>query len=242
MKSIVINMVAAAGLMVAGSALATEMPPLVQKYGCSNCHAIDVKMIGPSWTDISRAYNNNGKTSIGIPTAEILRSKTAEEWLKLKISHGGAGNWGTVLMPGNDPSDTWQANLDTMVKSILGLSKGSTSKEDMLKTANTYYCTGCHAIDKKVIGPSWMDVSKAYNNNGTTGYGVKVADILRSKTPEEWLTLKISHGGLGNWGTMVMPAMEYRGKAVQSSRSQDDPKKRDDIKKLVTFILDLEKK
>lgn len=239
MKSVFTNMVAAAALMFTGGVLAADMPPLAQKYNCTNCHSVDVKMIGPSWMDISKAYNSNGKTAIGTPVSELLRSKTAEEWLKYKISHGGAGNWGTVLMPATDPSDTWQANLDILVKDIMGLSKGSASKTDMLKMADKYHCTACHSIDKKVIGPSWMDISRAYNGNGATSYGVNVSDILRSKTPEEWLTLKISHGGMGAWGNMLMPAIEYKG---QSNTKQDDVKKHDDIMELVKFILGLAKK
>ncbi|MBI3221554.1 MAG: hypothetical protein HYZ46_00360 [Nitrosomonadales bacterium] len=239
MKSAFTNMVAAAVLMVTGSALAVDMPPLAQKYNCTNCHSVDVKMIGPSWMDISKAYNNNGKTAIGTPVSELLRSKTAEEWLKYKISHGGAGNWGTVLMPATDPSDRWQADLDLMVKDIMSLSKGGAAKGSLLKTADKYHCAACHAMDKKVIGPSWMDISKAYSSNGTTAYGVKVSDILGSKTPEEWLLQKISHGGMGAWGTMLMPAIEYKG---QADAKKDDVKKHDDIMELVKFIMGLAKK
>ena len=242
MKFIVIYMVAAAVLMFTGSALATDMPPLAKKYGCTDCHAIDVKMIGPSWMDISKAYNNNGKTSIGIPISDILSSKTAEEWLKLKITHGGAGNWGTVLMPPMDPNDTWQANMNKLVKDIMGLSKGRTSKEDMLKLANFFHCTACHSIDEEAIGPSWMVISNVYNSNGTTPYGVKVSDILKRKTSEEWLILKISHGGLGNWGVMLMPAIEYRVLTSPSDFKLDETKKHEETRELVKFILGLTKK
>ncbi len=242
MGSVVIHMVAAAVLVVAGSASATDIPPLLNKYNCTNCHSIDVQMIGPSWMDISTAYSNNGKTGIGIPVSDILSSKTAEEWLKLKISHGGAGNWGPVLMPAIDPVDTWQANLDQLVKGIMGLSRGTTLKADMLKLADEHRCTACHSIETKVVGPSWMDISKAYNSNGTTTYGVKVSDILKSKTPEEWLTLKISHGGMGNWGVMLMPAIEYRGQTGTSDIKQEETGKHDDIMEMVKFILGLAKK
>ncbi|HZW85910.1 MAG TPA: hypothetical protein VFF41_00445, partial [Gallionella sp.] len=70
-------------------------------------------------------------------------------------------------------------------------------KLEMPPLAKKNNCTACHAIDHKVVGPAWMDVSKAYNSNGTTTTGKKVADILKehnAKTPEEWLVQKVSKG------------------------------------------------
>ena len=57
MKSIIVSMVAAAGLMVAGSALAAEMPDLAKKNNCTACHALDKKVVGPSFGDISKKCN-----------------------------------------------------------------------------------------------------------------------------------------------------------------------------------------
>ncbi len=93
-------------------------------------------------------------------------------------------------------------------------------------------CNACHAIDHKVVGPAWMDVSKAYNTNGTTTTGKKVSDILKehnAKTPEEWLVQKVSHGGSGNWGKAAMSANDPKGK------------KQDQIKELVAFVMGLAK-
>ena len=50
-------------------------------------------------------------------------------------------------------------------------------------------CTTCHAIDKKNIGPAYVDVAAKYENNQTT------IDTLVSK---------VIHGGSGNWGTVPM--------------------------------------
>ncbi len=43
-----------AGLMIAGSAMATDMPPLAQQSGCTACHAIDHKIVGPAWMDVAK--------------------------------------------------------------------------------------------------------------------------------------------------------------------------------------------
>lgn len=135
MKSIIVSMFAATGLVIAGSALAVDMPPLAKKHNCVACHAMDKKVVGPSWMDISKAYNSVGATGSAVnPTAykvtnkvaDILaknNSKTAEEWLLKKVSKGGAGDWGTMPMPANDPSGAKAADLKELVKFIMGLDK-----------------------------------------------------------------------------------------------------------------------
>lgn len=52
-------------------------------------------------------------------------------------------------------------------------------------------CTACHAVDNKVIGPSYADVSKKYRDQ---------ADAV------SYLAAKIKSGGVGVWGPIPMPA------------------------------------
>jgi cytochrome c len=52
-------------------------------------------------------------------------------------------------------------------------------------------CMACHAVDKKVVGPSYKDVAKKYAADA------KAADILAAK---------IIKGGAGVWGPVPMPA------------------------------------
>ena len=86
-----------------------------------------------------------------------------------------------------------------------------------------------------------MDISKFYNNVITSPYdGVKVADVLKSRTAEEWMLFKVAHGGLGNWGLMLMPALEYR--PIPGSTENNYDKKYDEFKELINFILNLSKK
>lgn len=107
MKSIVISMIAAAGLMAAGSAMATDMPDLAKKSGCVACHTIDKKVVGPAWMDISKKYKGQAD---------------AEAKLITKVAKGGAGSWGTMPMPPNSPKVA-EADIKTMVEFILGLAK-----------------------------------------------------------------------------------------------------------------------
>jgi cytochrome c len=135
MKSIMISMIAAAGLAVAGSAMAVDMPALAKTSGCTACHAIDKKLVGPAWMDVSKAYNSVGATGTAVnPTAYQTTQKVAdilkehgksspEEWLREKVAKGGKGNWltGTAMIP-NSPKVS-DADIKTLVEFILGLAK-----------------------------------------------------------------------------------------------------------------------
>lgn len=118
-------MIAAAGSVVVGNALATDMPELAKKSGCTACHPIDKKVVGPAWMDVCKAYNSNGATTAGKKVADILaenHAKTAEEWPKHKVATGGTGNWGTAKMIPNAPKVS-EADIKTLVGFVLGLAK-----------------------------------------------------------------------------------------------------------------------
>lgn len=59
---------------------------------------------------------------------------------------------------------------------------------DLAKAKN---CLACHAVDKKLVGPSYQEVAKKYA--GDAGAVAKLAE-------------KIQKGGSGVWGAMPMPA------------------------------------
>lgn len=104
MKSIIVNMAVAAGLMVAGSAMAADMPDVAKKNNCVACHAIDKKVVGPSWKDIAAKYKGDA---------------TAAAKLSDKIKKGGSGVWGSMPMPANPKVS--DADMKEMVTFILGL-------------------------------------------------------------------------------------------------------------------------
>jgi len=87
------------------------------------------------------------------------------------------------------------------------------SMKEGLALAQKNNCLACHSIEKKVIGPAWIDVSKRYK--GVDGI-------------EDRLVVTVSTGGYGNWGNMPMPALA------------PDVKEKD-IRALVRFILSLAK-
>jgi len=133
MKTVIVGMFAMASLMIAGSAAAVDMPLLAKKHSCVACHKIDKRLVGPSWMDVSKAYNKVGATGsavdpiykVGKKVADILeesKAKTAEEWLIQKVSKGGSGHWGSMPMPANAPA-VKAADIKELVQFILGLAK-----------------------------------------------------------------------------------------------------------------------
>lgn len=116
MKSIIISMVVVAGLTLAGFAFATEMPALAKKNNCSACHAVDKKIVGPAWMDVSKKYK-------GVTTYKYNgKEYPLEDGLVMKVSRGGSGNWGSMPMPPNAPA-VKEADIRELVRFELSLAR-----------------------------------------------------------------------------------------------------------------------
>ena len=79
--------------------------------------------------------------------------------------------------------------------------------EALAKSKN---CMACHAIDKKLVGPSYKDVAKKYAGDA------KAVDMLAAK---------VIKGGSGVWGAIPMPANPQVSEA--------------DAKKLTAWVMSL---
>ena len=88
-------------LLAALSAPIHAQDALAKKHNCLACHAVDKKLVGPSYQDVAKKYKGD---------------KRAEEKLIGKVKAGGSGVWGTIPMPPNNVPD---ADLKEMVESIL---------------------------------------------------------------------------------------------------------------------------
>ena len=115
MKSIIVNMMVAAGLMVAGGAMATEMPDLAKKNSCVACHAIDKKLVGPAFMDIAKKYKGAKTYSFKGKEYPLV------EGMMMKVSQGGSGNWGATVMAPSDPTGKKQDQIKELVEFVLGL-------------------------------------------------------------------------------------------------------------------------
>ena len=60
-----------------------------------------------------------------------------------------------------------------------------------LAVARANACMGCHAVDRKLVGPSFQQVAQKYKGNAG-------APAL--------LARKVKEGGAGVWGAIPMPA------------------------------------
>jgi S-disulfanyl-L-cysteine oxidoreductase SoxD len=69
---------------VSASAAVASVAALTQKHSCTACHAIDAKLVGPSFKDIAGKHAARGD---------------AQAYLVAKIRGGGLGVWGIVPMP-----------------------------------------------------------------------------------------------------------------------------------------------
>ncbi len=96
--------------------------------------------------------------------------------------------------------------LSFFVLSSIGLSaQAATDASELAKSKN---CLACHAVDKKLVGPSYNEVKAKYAKDP------KAVDKLAEK---------VMKGGSGVWGAIPMPA--------NPQVSQEE------AKKLVTWIL-----
>jgi len=94
-----VQVAAAAAAPVAAGANPEQ---LLQKFGCLACHAVDKKVIGPSYKEVAAKYAGD---------------KNALDALAKKVKAGGQGVWGQVPMPPNPQVS--DADLQAMVKYIL---------------------------------------------------------------------------------------------------------------------------
>lgn len=98
MKAAYIAIMAAAGVVVAGQAHADEA--LAKAKNCMTCHAVDKKLVGPSYKDVAAKYKAD---------------KSAVATLATKIKSGGKGNWGQIPMPPNNVTEDEAKKLATWV-------------------------------------------------------------------------------------------------------------------------------
>jgi cytochrome c len=75
---------------------------IAKKNACLGCHAVDKKIVGPSFQSVAQKYKTD---------------QAASTFLKNKIAKGGSGSWGVVPMPANTKLS--DADLSLLVNWIL---------------------------------------------------------------------------------------------------------------------------
>ncbi len=96
-----------------------------------------------------------------------------------------------------------------LVAGVANAALDNQSAEGLMKKDG---CAACHAIDKKIVGPAYVEVAAKYK--GDNAAAAKLVE-------------KVKKGGMGVWGQIPMPPNTQVSDA--------------DIKSLVDWILSLKK-
>ncbi len=109
MKARWLSVPVAAAMMLGVAGTASADLELAKKSGCLACHAVDKKVVGPAWQDVSAKYKGDA---------------AARDALISKVKAGGKGNWtdvtGGVPMPPYSPRVA-DADIEKLVDFVLGL-------------------------------------------------------------------------------------------------------------------------
>jgi cytochrome c len=89
-----------------------------------------------------------------------------------------------------------------LLTAFAALSAPAMADEALAKAKN---CLACHAMERKLVGPSYKDISKKYTGNAGAA---------------AMLATKIQKGGAGAWGAIPMPAMPQVNDAEALKLSQ----------------------
>lgn len=115
MKARWMGMVAAAGLLVAGSVVAADESALATKAGCLACHQVAVKLVGPAYKDVAKKYAGDKGAEARL-AAEVVKGTgpNGVGWMK-------AGQAALPFMPANTNPAVTPEVADKLVKWILTL-------------------------------------------------------------------------------------------------------------------------
>ena len=102
MKQQLVTVLAATAAALSASLPAAASEELAKKHNCLACHAVDKKVVGPSYKDVAAKYRGD---------------KAAEAKLFEKVKKGGVGVWGQIPMPPN--ATVPDADIKALVKWVL---------------------------------------------------------------------------------------------------------------------------
>ena len=104
MKNALALTAALAAASLATLAHAADESALAAKSGCLACHAVDKKVVGPSYKEVAAKYAGD---------------KAAAAKLEKKVKEGGVGVWGQIPMPPNTQVN--DADIKKLVAWVLSL-------------------------------------------------------------------------------------------------------------------------
>lgn len=145
---------------------------------CSICHSLDYINYQPPGMNLEQwtAEMKKMQHSYGAPIDEHeIKSIGAY----LAVTYGSAKATDAAVIAASAPKASPKATADATAIDV-----------DKLLNANA--CMGCHAIDTKIVGPSFKEIAAKYAGQANA---------------ESELSISIKSGGAGKWGAIPMPAM-----------------------------------
>jgi len=83
---------------------AKKATEIMTKGGCSACHTVDKKLVGPSFKEVAKKHKGE---------------KAAAASIVKKVRQGGSGTYGQIPMPPNPASRISDADLKALVDWVL---------------------------------------------------------------------------------------------------------------------------
>jgi cytochrome c len=103
MQSMKTSFVLAAAVLAATALPVHADEAMAKAKGCTACHGIDKKVIGPAYKDVAKKYKGE---------------KDASAKLEASILKGSTGKWGPIPMPANKVSADEAKKLAAWVLSL----------------------------------------------------------------------------------------------------------------------------
>lgn len=100
MKALVL---ATALVGILASSMAMANADLAKTKNCMGCHAVDNKVLGPSFKDVVAKYSGQ---------------KDAQAELVQSVMKGSSGKWGAIAMPANNVTEAEAKSLVTWILSL----------------------------------------------------------------------------------------------------------------------------
>jgi cytochrome c len=81
--------------------------------------------------------------------------------------------------------------LVTLCLGVPAFANEAALREAALQLSTRHNCAACHAVDRRLMGPSWQEIGRKYADDAEA---------------EARLVRKARRGGVGVWGQLPMPA------------------------------------
>lgn len=152
---------------------------------CTICHSVDYIHHQPPGMD-QKAWTNavlKMQHSYGAPISE---SDISSIGAYLSVVYGSAKADDPEIINASKPPVSAPPSGEALDVQVLLTNNG---------------CTGCHDINKKIVGPAFKSIAKKYKAE---------TDAIKK------LVVSIQSGGSGKWGNMTMPPMNVNDKQAEA--------------------------